>query len=70
MDEINENTHEISAAFEQWIIVSVKRENAIASAVVKQIKSLVEQDAAYLEGVRVQATDLASSMQRVKLQEG
>lgn len=63
--EINDNTSEISEAFEQWIIVAVKKENAVASGVIKQIKQSVEKDQSYLNNIRVLATDLEGSIQRV-----
>jgi len=35
--EVNNNTEEISEAFEQWIITAVKKENSVASHVIKQL---------------------------------
>jgi len=63
--EVNENTEEISSAFEDWIITSVKKENSVASNVIKQVKSLVEADAGYLDTIKVQNPDLESSIRRV-----
>ena len=70
LTEISENTNEISTQFEQWIIESVKKENSVASDVIKAIRVNVVADASYLENVRVRGTDLESSIQRVQLEEG
>ena len=68
--EINNNTVEISEAFEKWIITSVKKENQVASAVIKQITTAVKSDVSFLDNVRVGSVDLEKSIERVQLDEG
>jgi hypothetical protein len=68
--EINNNTEEISEAFEQWIITAVKKENQVASAVIKSVQSSVKSDASYLDNIKVGHVDLETSIQRVRLDEG
>jgi len=63
--EVNNNTEEISEAFEQWIITSVKKENQVASAVIKSLQSSVKADVSYLDNVKVGHVDLEKSIQRV-----
>lgn len=68
--EINNNTEEISEAFEEWIITSVKKENHVAAHVVKVIEAEVKQDSQYLDGIKVQSVNLDACIQRVQLDEG
>jgi hypothetical protein len=70
LQEINDNTLLISDAFEQWIIASVKKENSVASQVIRILEAEVKSDAAYLDNVKVQSSDLAQSISRVQLDEG
>lgn len=68
--EINQNTEQITEAFEEWIITSVKMENAVASAVIKNLKQAVQNDTSYLENVKVAHSELESSISKVQLDEG
>lgn len=68
--EINLNTEEISEAFEQWIITSVKKENQVASQVIKQLTTAVKSDVSFLDNIKVGNVDLENSIQRVQLDEG
>ena len=70
LQEINDNTLLISDAFEQWIIAAVKKENSVASQVIKVLEAEVKSDAAYLDNIKVQHSELESCIQRVKLDEG
>lgn len=68
--EINQNTEMITEAFEEWIITSVKMENSVAANVIKTLKAAVQNDASYLDNIKVQHSELESSIQRVELDEG
>lgn len=56
--EINQNTEMITEAFEEWIITSVKKENSVAANVIKTLKAAVQNDASYLDNIKVQHSEL------------
>jgi hypothetical protein len=65
LQEISAQANKVFDVLDDWIVISVKKENELSQRAVKELKSLVAERAAYMDSVLLGDLDLSSQIDTI-----
>jgi hypothetical protein len=65
LQEISAQANQVFDVLDDWIVISVKKENELSQRAVKELKSLVAERAAYMDSVLLGDLDLSSQIDTI-----
>ena len=70
LQEISAQANKVFDVLDDWIVISVKKENELSQRAVKELKSLVAERTAYMDSVLLGDLDLSSQIDTIAFKEG
>jgi hypothetical protein len=65
LQEISAQANKVFDVLDDWIVISVKKENELSQRAVKELKSLVTERTAYMDSVLLGDLDLSSQIDTI-----
>lgn len=70
LHEISAHSNKVFEILDDWIVISVKRENELSQRAVRELKDLVAEKATYMDSVLLGDLDLYRQIDAISFEEG